>query len=162
MTNKTEILKDLANKRLNVTRAFNASVEKVWKAWTDANILDKWWAPKPWRAETKTMDFRVGGLWLYCMAGPNGEKQWCRVDFTAITPGQSFAATSNFCDEDGNTQSGFPAMHWLNVFKATATGTELNVTLSFDNDADLKQIIEMGFEGGFSMGLNNLEELLGA
>ncbi|MCC8424636.1 SRPBCC domain-containing protein [Mucilaginibacter sp. UR6-11] len=162
MTNKTEILKDLANKKLNVIRAFNAPVEKVWKAWTDASILDKWWAPRPWRAETKTMDFREGGLWLYCMAGPNGEKAWCRVNFTSITPGQSFAAISNFCDEDGNIDSNFPAMHWLNIFKATATGTILEATLSFDSETDLQKIVEMGFEGGFTMALGNLDELLEA
>jgi len=36
------------------------------------------------------------------------------------------------------------------------------VELSFDKDADMQKIIEMGFEGGFTMGLNNLEELLEA
>jgi uncharacterized protein YndB with AHSA1/START domain len=162
MTNKTEILKDLASRKLNITRAFNAPVEKVWKAWTDAKLLDQWWAPKPWRTETKSMDFSVGGLWLYCMAGPEGEKHWCRVDFTAVTPGRSFAANSYFCDEEGNINSSFPTMHWLNIFEASATGTTLNATISFDNDADMEAIIKMGFEGGFTMGLGNLDELLEA
>jgi len=63
MTNKTEILKDLTNRKLNVTRAFSAPVEKVWRAWTEAEQLDKWWAPRPWKAITKTMDFTPGGFW---------------------------------------------------------------------------------------------------
>lgn len=160
MINKTEIVQDLAGKKLNITRDFNAPVEKVWKAWTDAETLDKWWAPRPWRAETKRLDFKVGGMWLYCMAGPNGEKAWCRVDFTAITPAESFAATSHFCDEDGNIDSNFPNMQWINVFKATEAGTQYNGTLTFDNEADLEAIVKMGFKEGFTMGLGNLDELL--
>ena len=162
MTNKTEILKDLASRKLNVKRAFNAPVEKVWKAWTDANILDQWWAPRPWRAETKSMNFTVGGAWLYCMAGPEGEKAWCHVAFTAITPGQSFAATTHFCDENGTIDTNFPAMHWKNLFKATDTGAMVETTISFDKDEDLETIVKMGFEGGFTMALGNLDELLEA
>jgi len=160
MTHTTEILKDPNNKQLNITREFNAPVDKVWKAWTTADQLDKWWAPKPWKAITKSMDFKVGGFWLYCMAGPNGEKAWCRVDFTAINDGQSFDATATFCDENGNIDKSFPPMHWQNEFKATATGSKVEIVLSFDTEADLEQIVKMGFKEGFSMGLGNLDELL--
>lgn len=160
MTNKTEILKDLANRKLNITRAFNAPVEKVWRAWTESELLDKWWAPRPWRAETKTMNFTKGGYWLYCMVGPEGEQAWCRVDFNAITTSQSFASTSVFSDDQGNPNTDFPKMHWLNEFKSTKGGSKVDIVISFDNDEDLEKIIQMGFEGGFSMGLNNLDELL--
>jgi uncharacterized protein YndB with AHSA1/START domain len=162
MTNKIEILKDLANRKLNITRAFNAPVEKVWKAWTDSSLLEKWWAPRPWRAITKTMDFSEGGHWLYCMAGPNGEKAWCLVNYKAIDPQKSFTNKSDFCDENGNIDASFPSMNWLNKFKSTNTGCMMEITLSFDKEGDLEKIIEMGFEGGFTMGLNNLDELLEA
>jgi uncharacterized protein YndB with AHSA1/START domain len=160
MTNKTEILKDLTNRKLNVTRAFSAPVEKVWRAWTEAEQLDKWWAPRPWRAITKTMDFTPGGFWLYCMAGPNDEKAWCRVDFHTIEAVKSFTATATFCDENGNVDKSFPAMHWDNRFQSAATGAEVVISISFDNDEDLEKIVQMGFEQGFSMGLSNLDELL--
>jgi uncharacterized protein YndB with AHSA1/START domain len=162
MTNETEIVKDPNNKQLNITRAFSAPVEKVWKVWTEADLLDKWWAPRPWKAITKTMNFTVGGFWLYCMAGPNAEKAWCRVDFTAITPGQSFDATASFCDEQGNIDKNFPPMHWHNVFSATAIGSKVEIVLSFDSEADLEKIVQMGFKEGFTMGLGNLDELLAA
>ncbi|MFD2144274.1 SRPBCC domain-containing protein [Mucilaginibacter antarcticus] len=70
MINPTEITEDLANKKLNVTRTFNAPIDQVWKAWTDDTLLDKWWAPRPWKAETKSMNFTEGGTWLYSMVGP--------------------------------------------------------------------------------------------
>lgn len=35
------------NKTIHVTREFAANRELVWKAWTTAELLDQWWAPKP-------------------------------------------------------------------------------------------------------------------
>ena len=162
MKHNTAILKDLANRKLHIEREFDATVEKIWKAWTDSSILDKWWAPRPWWAETKTMDFRAGGMWLYCMAGPNGEKAWCRVDYKAIAPQQSFTAVDTFCVEQGNADTSLPVMNWHLEFKATGTGAKVEVTISFDKEADLQKIIEMGFEAGFTMALGNLDELLEA
>jgi hypothetical protein len=51
-------------------------------------------------------------------------------------------------------------MHWHTEFSATAAGSMINVTISFDKEADLKTIVEMGFEAGFTMGLGNLDEVL--
>jgi len=59
-------------------------------------ILDQWWAPKPWKAETKTMDFRAGGSWLYFMKGPDGNGQWCSVGFSAIAPKRAFRLSRLF------------------------------------------------------------------
>jgi len=162
MTNNVVISKDLTKKKINVVKEFNAPVEKVWKAWTESNLLDRWWAPKPWKAETKSLDFKEGGQWLYCMAGPDGTRAWCRVDFKSITLQQNFSTVSAFCDEQGKIDQGFPYMYWKVEFKATATGAKVEVELSFDKDTDLQKIVEMGFEGGFTMALGNLDELLEA
>jgi uncharacterized protein YndB with AHSA1/START domain len=158
--NKTEITKDLEMRKLRITRSFAAPIEKVWRAWTEKEILDQWWAPRPWKAKTKTLDFVFGGQWLYCMAGPEGEASWCRVDFTAITQGKSFGATVNFCDENGNINADFPPMHWIVQFEKAGEGTDIVVEVTFDKDADLKMIVEMGFEAGFTMALGNLDEVL--
>jgi uncharacterized protein YndB with AHSA1/START domain len=162
MKNDTLITRDTANKTLHVTREFSATVDKVWKAWTESEVLDKWWAPKPWKTETVAMDFSEGGQWLYYMAGPTGERHYCRVDFETIITGQRFTATALFCDEHGAQASNMPVMHWDNTFKATATGSIVEVALSFDKETHMKDIIAMGFEQGFTMGLGNLEELLEA
>lgn len=70
---------DKENKTIHVARRFDAEVPLVWQAWTTPELLDQWWGPEPWRAETKSMDFRVGGHWLYAMVGPEGEKHWSKV-----------------------------------------------------------------------------------
>lgn len=161
MTNNFVFEKDIAAKKIHVVREFNAPIEKVWKAWTDPGMLEKWWGPKPWVAKTKSMDFTVGGAWLYAMEGPEGEKHWCYVKFTAIEPGTRFAADSLFSDENGNPTPGAPVGHWDNKFIAVDNKTKVVVDLSFDEEASFKMLVEMGFEGGFTMGLNQLDELLG-
>ncbi|HEY9004130.1 MAG TPA: SRPBCC domain-containing protein [Mucilaginibacter sp.] len=161
MTNNFVFEKDLSSRKIHVVRQFNAPIEKVWQAWTDPDILEKWWGPKPWIAKTKSMNFTVGGSWLYAMEGPEGQKHWSYVKFTAIEPEIRFAADSLFSDENGNAAPGAPVGHWDNKFVAVGDKTNVVVDLSFDQEADFKMLVEMGFEGGFTMGLNQLDELLG-
>jgi uncharacterized protein YndB with AHSA1/START domain len=157
---KAHFTKDETARKVTVVRAFDAPVEQVWKSWTDTAILDTWWAPKPWKAETKSMDFKPGGTWLYAMRGPAGEVHWSRVDFTEVDPGKSFRALSSFCDENGNISKDMGTAEWFNIFSATANGSSVQVIISFPTDAAMKLLLEMGFEGGFTMGLENLDAVL--
>lgn len=159
MTIRTElqIVKDPKSKKITVTRNFDATPEEVWRAWTERELLDQWWAPKPWRAETKTMDFRVGGHWLYAMVGPDGEKHWARFNYTAITPNKSYEGFDTFCDENGTPNQLAPSMTWKNEFKATKTGTQVVIHITFKSAEDLEKILEMGFEAGFTSALTNLD-----
>lgn len=160
MKNNVEITKDLNAKKLTVVRKFNAPVEKVWKAWTEADLLDKWWAPRPWKTETISMDFSEGGIWLYSMVGPEGERHYCRTTYKTIDMGRGFTGVGNFCDEDGNINPDFPNMYWDVIFSGSANETVVSATLTFDSEADMQTIVGMGFEGGYTMALGNLEELL--
>ena len=78
---QTNYKKDDVNRKIIVHRSFNAPLNFVWHAWTEKEILDKWWAPKPWRTETKTINLTIGGIWLYAMISPEGEKHWSKADF---------------------------------------------------------------------------------
>ena len=154
------ITKDAANNALHITREFAAPVAHVWRAWTESRLLDQWWAPKPWRAETKSMDFKEGGYWLYCMVGPEGERHWARVDYNRIVSGKSFDAIDSFCDQEGIKSPEMPSMKWKNVFSPNGNRTTVEVTIHFNTAADQQKIVEMGFESGFAAALNNLDELL--
>ena len=77
---------DKATKTVFVDKEFDADNDLVWDAFTKQEILDQWWAPKPWQSKTKSMDFRVGGRRLYAMVGPEGEEHWSIEEFTSITP----------------------------------------------------------------------------
>ena len=160
MKNETVFTKDLANNKLFVSRGFTSPLEKVWAAWTESDLLDKWWAPKPWRTVTKSFSFIPGGTWLYYMAGPQGEKHWSRFDFTAINPKQNFSQTSKFCDEEGNVPEGYMGMQWVIKFFPVENSTRVDIDLYCTSAATLEKMLAMGFEGGFKMGLGNLDELL--
>lgn len=159
-TKETMISKDLANKKLVITREFDAPLPQVWSAWTESDLLDQWWAPKPWKANTKTMDFREGGFWLYYMEGPEGERHYCRADYKTIAPQRSYTYVDAFCDEDGNPTGEFPSMNWKNEFSEISTGTKVEVEISFASVADLEKIVEVGFKEGFTAAVGNLDELL--
>lgn len=157
---ETKIEKDGSGKTLLIIRSFDASSEKVWKAWTEAEFLDKWWAPKPYHTETKIMNFKVGGMRLYAMVSPEGNKDWCKTKYTAIDTGVSFKSEDGFCDEDGNMNPDFPLMYWFNRFTETGNTTTVTIELSFDSAEDLEKIVGMGFKEGFTMAVGNLDELL--
>ena len=159
-TKETIYTKDAANKKISVVREFEAPVEKVWKAWTESELLDQWWAPKPWKANTQSMDFREGGTWLYYMEGPDGSRQYCRADYETIAPNKSYTGLDAFCDENGKINTDFPRMHWKVVFNKSANGTKVEVEITFTSEADMEKIIEMGFKEGFAAAHTNLDELL--
>lgn len=158
--NETKITNGAAGNVLVVTRTFNAPVEKVWEAWTNSRLLDEWWAPKPWKAVTVEFDFTEGGHWLYYMLGPNGERHYCRADYSTIEPLKSYSATDAFTDENGVPNNQAPSAQWQNTFTANGNTTELKVEITYPAQADLETIVGMGFKEGFSMGLANLDELL--
>lgn len=157
---KTKILKDLKNKQLKITRDFNAPVDQVWRAWTDSEQLDLWWAPKPWKAKTKTMDFREGGYWLYAMVGPDGSETWGREEYETIVPFKRFIAIDKFCDDKGNVNTELPVLNWWCEFTESGTGTSVQIEVSFSSIEDLEKIVQMGFEEGFTAALVNLDEFL--
>jgi uncharacterized protein YndB with AHSA1/START domain len=157
---QTTISRDDVNLKLLIEREFEAPLDLVWKAWTDSNLLDLWWAPRPWKAKTKSMDFKEGGTWLYSMIGPDGSEIFCRLDYEKIVPNKRFIATDAFCDENGNTTETFPNMHWKNEFRADGESTKVIIEISFKTVEDMDKIIEMGFKEGFTAAHGNLDELL--
>lgn len=152
--------KDLANKKITVTKNFNASPQTVWEAWTTQEVLDEWWAPKPWRCETKSLDFKEGGRWFYAMVGPKNEHQYSKADYTKIEDGKSFELSDGFTDEKGMVNKNMPQTKWKVEFKKSGSGTNVFITITADTKQALEEILKTGFEEGFKMGLNNLDEYL--
>lgn len=151
---------DEANRTIKVERSFNADVDTVWTAWTDSKILDQWWAPKPWKAETKSQNFVEGGTWLYAMVGPEGEKHWSLCEYQSIKQQKSFAGLDGFCDENGTINEQMPRSKWVVNFTDNGDTTKVNIDITFDELKDLEATIQMGFKEGFTMGMDNLDALL--
>ncbi|HEX4851923.1 MAG TPA: SRPBCC domain-containing protein, partial [Puia sp.] len=149
---------------INVKREFAAGLDLVWDAWTKPELLDLWWAPKPYQVRTKSMDFREGGFWLYAMVSPENIAHWCRADYKKIDIKKSFSGLDAFCDENGKVDSSFPRSLWTNDFNenSAAATTTVNISIEYKSLSDLEKIIEMGFKEGFTMAMENLDQYLEA
>ncbi len=161
---KFDFIVNKENNTVNVKREFFANLELVWEAWINPEILDQWWAPKPYQNRTKSMDFREGGMWLYEMFNTEGEQphecHWCKNDYHKIEHHKNFSGLDAFCDENGNAHPNMPRTLWTNTFMQNEETTTVDIVAQYESLTDLEKIIEMGFKEGFTMGLNQLEALL--
>jgi uncharacterized protein YndB with AHSA1/START domain len=148
------------DKTIVVKREFAADLELVWEAWTSAEFLEQWIAPKPWRAETKTMDFKEGGFWHYAMISPQGEKHWSRYDYQSIEPQKSIIELRGFSDENGTINPDFPRTLCTNIFNEKDGNTFVTVTSEYGSLEVLEYMVTHGFKEGVSAALANLDELL--
>lgn len=158
------LLFDLSVNKLNntiiVKREFAAGLHQVWNAWTRPEILDQWWAPKPYRNVTKSLDFREGGRWLYYMINPKNEVHWCKADYKHIEYEKQINWLDAFCDESGQENTVKPRSLWTINFAESNGITTTNITLEHESLEDLEMMVKMGFNEGFTMGLTNLDEVL--
>jgi uncharacterized protein YndB with AHSA1/START domain len=143
-----------------VTREFDAALPLVWDAFTDPEILDQWWAPKPYISRTKSMDFKVGGRRFYAMVSPEGQEHWSVEEFTSITPRTNLQFRSAFADTDGNINNDMPESNWDLTFTNENGITRVSIVIKHTVLSDLEKMIAMGFKEGFTMTLNYLDNML--
>ena len=151
---------DKSTSTIFVDKEFDAELSLVWDAFTKQEILDQWWAPKPWKAKTKTMDFREGGHWHYAMVGPEGEEHWALANYKIVQIRKKFTALDAFADVDGNVNKDLPQSKWEVIFTDKGQITLVEFQIAFDDLAQLEATIQMGFKEGLTMAMEGLDELL--
>lgn len=149
---------DKAAKKVFIKREFDAELTLVWDAFTRAEILDQWVAPKPWTSKTKYMDFKVGGRRLYAMVSPEGLERWAIQQYTSISPKTNFKLFNAFADKDENPV--LPGSDWDYTFSEQNGITTLELTIYNESLERMEKMIEMGFTEGFKMSMSNLENVL--
>jgi uncharacterized protein YndB with AHSA1/START domain len=147
-----------ATKTALIIREFDAELSLVWDAFTKPEILDQWWAPKPFSSKTKVMNFEVGGRRFYAMVSPEGQKHWSLQKYTSISPKTNFKMINAFADENENPS--LPGSEWSLTFSEQNGTTKVSISIYNDSLERMEQMIAMGFKEGFTMTLNSLEDLL--
>ena len=148
---------DKATKTVFITREFDAELSLVWDAFTKAELIDQWIAPKPMISKTKYQDFKVGGKRFYAMISPEGQERWALQQYTSITPKTNFKMNNVFTDKDEN-----PELHgseWDHTFSEENGTTKVSITIYNESLERLERILD-GFTQGMKMSLANLENLL--
>ena len=155
----TDFIVDKQTKTVSITKEFAAELSLVWDAYTRAELLDQWWAPKPYASRTKVMDFTVGGRRFYAMVGPDGSEGWAVQKYTSITPKTNFKFFNAFADENENLQ--LPGSDWDLSFSEQNGTTKVSISIYNESLERLERMMEAGMREGTEMQLQNLEDLLG-
>lgn len=150
---------DKATKTVFVTREFEADQSLVWDAFTKKEILDQWWAPKPFASKTMVMDFKVGGRRFYAMVSADEQElNYSIQTYTSISPKTNFKFESVFADKDENPFP--PGSNWDLSFNEENGITKVRISIYNESLERMEKMIEMGFKEGFTMTLGELNDLL--
>ena len=153
-----EFIVNKETKTVSITEEFDATRDMVWDAYTKPELLDQWWAPKPFTSRTTVMDFKVGGRRFYAMVSPEGAERWAVQKYTSITPKTNFKIFNAFADKDENLE--LPGSDWDLDFSEQDGTTKVSISIYNESLERLEKMVEMGFKEGTAMQLKNLEELL--
>jgi len=153
-----EFIVDKATKTVSITTEFNAERDLVWDAYTKPELLDQWWAPKPWASRTKVMEFRVGGRRFYAMVSPDGQQRWSIQEYKSITPKTNFKLFNAFADADENPE--LPGSDWDLNFSEQDGKTKVHISIYNESLERLERMVAMGFKEGIAATHEHLKELL--
>lgn len=161
-------------KQIIITRIFDAPRELVWKAWTNPELVKKWWGPEGFSAPSAKVDLQVGGKYIYAMHGPAGS-QWDRDMYSAgifkeIVPMEKIVVTDYFSDENGNlidpTEEGqspeMPReMHATILFEDVENGkTKLSIIYTPETAGQYEVLLKSGMQEGWGTSLNKFAQAL--
>ncbi len=125
---------------LVITRVFDLPVELVWKAWTDPELVMKWWGPEHYTSPSCKIDLREGGKYLFCMRHQKAKEvrtTFPRAHTKKIIPNERLEFTHYLSDQDGNilepAEAGLPPdfpfkIDYIIDFKTNGNKTELVIT----------------------------------
>ena len=153
-----EFIVDKPTKTVTITAEFDADRDLVWDAYTKAELLDQWWAPKPWSSRTKVMDFREGGRRFYAMVSREGAEKWSVQKYTSITPKTNFKLLNAFADKNENPE--LPGSDWDLSFDEQGSKTTVTISIYNESLERMENLIAMGFKEGITMTLGQLQDLL--
>ena len=154
----------LSDTMFTISRSFDAPRALVWKVFSHAEHLAKWWGPNGMESVGSTLDFRPGGLFHYGMKAPNGAQMWGKFVYRDIAPMERIVFVNTFSDAAGNTTRAPFAPDWplevLNVLtfveangKTTLTlrGGPINATAAErDKFKAFHNSMQQGFGGTFA------------
>lgn len=155
-----DFLVDKEQNTITVKREFVANRQLVWDCHTKSELLDKWFAPRPFTTKTKSMDFREGGHWHYAMIDPEGTEYWGWTDYSKIQPIEYYKTMDGFSDSEGNINTDLPRAKWHVQFLDKGEHTLVETTVTYEALADLETVINMGMKEGLTSTLERLDELL--
>ena len=119
-----------SDRELVLTRLIDVPREKLYRAWTEPELIVRWFTPAPWKTVRAEVDVRAGGSSLIVMADPDGNEYPNPGVYLEVVPNERIVVTDaytsawqpsakpfmtaiiTFEDEDGKTRYTARALHW--------------------------------------------------
>ena len=160
---------------VKIERVFNATREKVWKAWTDEEMTKKWWGPEGFSAPSIKVNLAVGQKYIFAMRGPAGS-EWDRNMYSAgvykeIVPNEKLVVTDYFSDAEGNMiepsaegqDQNFPKEQTVTVLFEDAGEGKTKLSIIYpkpETEEQMEAMLKSGMKEGWNSSLDKLEKAL--
>lgn len=143
---------------LSLTRIIDAPPAKLWRAWTEPDLLKSWFCPAPWRVSEADLDLRPGGRNRIIMNGPDGEVVANEGVYLEIVPERKLVFTDAY--SEGWVPAEKPFMTGVITFEDLGDGRTRYVAKALHWNAEDRKIHEdMGFEEGWGICADQLASL---
>jgi uncharacterized protein YndB with AHSA1/START domain len=157
MTNETSPSSD---RELILTRLIDAPREKVFRAWTDPNLLKQWFAPLPWTTPLAELDVRPGGACLVVMRDPEGHEFPNRGVYLEVVPNERLVFTDAYTEAWEPSEK--PFMTVIATFEDQGGKTRYTARVRHWTVADREAHEKMGFHEGWGRCTDQLAALVAA
>jgi uncharacterized protein YndB with AHSA1/START domain len=138
-----------------MTRVFDAPRELVWKAYTDPELVPKWWGPRYLTTTVEKMDVRVGGVWRYIHKDAEGNEFAFNGVYKEVKAPERLVSTFEF-----EPMAGHISTDTLTLEELPDGRTKLTARTTFKSIEDLEGMLQSGMEGGAVETWDRLEELV--
>ena len=155
---RTGVEIDHATHTIRFVRSFDAPADLVFKAWTDPEILKKWFAPLPYTTPVAELDVRPGGANLIVMRGPDGKDMPNRGVYLEVVPNERLVFTDAYVRAWEPSEK--PFMTVILTFEDEGGKTRYTARVRHWTVADREAHEKMGFHGGWGLCTDQLEALV--
>ena len=143
---------------LVITRDIAASPDKLYRCWTEPELMKQWFAPKPWTTTHVETDVRPGGANLMVMRGPDGQEFPNPGVYLEVVPNERIVATDAYTS--AWEPSAKPFMTLILTFEDLGGGrTRYTARARHWNAGDPAAHEKMGFHEGWGQCTDQLAEL---
>lgn len=146
-----------SDRDLMLTRIINAPREKVYKAWTNAELLKQWFSPLPYTTPHAELDVRTGGANLIVMRGPDGNEFPNRGVYLDVIENERIVVTDAFNKAWEPAEK--PFMTVILTFEEHGGKTRYTALVRHWTAADREAHEKMGFHEGWGKCTDQLEAL---
>jgi len=143
---------------LILTRMIDAPRDKVFRAWTEPELLKQWFAPLPWTTSKVETDVRVGGANLIVMRSPEGNEFPSRGVYLEVVKNERLVFTDAYTKDWEPSEK--PFMTVILTFEEMEGKTRYTARVRHWTVADREAHEKMGFHAGWAVCAEQLAEVV--